>query len=217
MNIQIVTLHGCKHLSSCAKIQPIDLHHQVKQMSKHTKQSKFLSLILRHQPEILNLKCEVGGWVDIGLLIENSIKYGRQGTAFNREMINEIVKNCPKQRYAISECGEKIRANQGHSTDVDMQFEPVRPPQTLLHGTSLENWEKIKFSGIRRMSRQHVHLTEHIDTAAKVGSRHGEVVVTLVINSEKMHADGFKFYKSENNVWLTDNVPVEYIVVFEED
>ena len=162
MNIPIVTLRSCKHLSYCAKIQPIDLHNKVKQMSKHTKQSKFLSLILRHQPEILNLKCEVGGWVDIGLLIENSIKYGRQGSEFNRPIIEEIVKNCPKQRYAISECGTKIRANQGHSTDVDMQFEPVRPPQTLLHGTSLENWEKIKLSGIQRMSRRHVHLTEHI-------------------------------------------------------
>ena len=119
-----------------------------------------------------------------------------------------------KRRFAIDPTGEKIRANQGHSTDVDLQLEPTTPPETLLHGTGAQNEAAILAGGLLKMSRQHVHLSADLDTARKVGSRHGKPLV-FVVAAARMSADGFAYFRAENGVWLTDRVPAAYLKVLE--
>jgi putative RNA 2'-phosphotransferase len=164
---------------------------------------------LRHKPEALGLTLMPEGWVSVDELIANSEK---NGNAFTFQILKEIVDTCPKQRYAFSACENYIRANQGHSANVDMQYKPEVPPDILIHGTTVEAFEKIKAPGLSKMSRQYVHLTENHDTAETVAARYGKNTVILVIDAKKMHQYGFVFYKSENNVWLTDNVPTKYLI-----
>ena len=128
----------------------------------------------------------------------------------NRPLIEEVVATNDKKRFVLSEDGQRIRAAQGHSIDIDLALEPREPPETLYHGTADRNLTSIREQGILKGSRQHVHLSLDHATAVKVGSRHGRPIV-LVIRSGKMWSAGHTFYLSENNVWLTDHVPVEYI------
>ena len=167
------------------------------------KTSKFLSLILRHKPQTIGLKLDAHGWVDIDEIIEKS-----KVIKLTKEIIDEIVAQNNKQRFIIE--GNKIRANQGHSIDVDLEFKAVTPPETLYHGTATRFLESIMQTGLNKQKRQHVHLSKEIETAIAVGKRHGKVVI-LEVNAEKMFEDGYEFYLSENGVWLTDVVPTDYI------
>lgn len=169
--------------------------------------SKFLSLILRHKPQIIGLKLDESGWCNIDELITKINKSGRKIT---RENLNKIVDTDSKSRYAISPDGLKIRANQGHSIKVNIKFTEVNPPMKLYHGTVNKYIESIKNKGLIKKDRLYVHLSDNIETAIKVGQRRGKAVV-LEINSSKMYEDGYKFYISENNVWLCEYVPAMYI------
>lgn len=166
--------------------------------------SKRLSYVLRHDPGSARVELDVAGWVEIDALLLGL------GGGLSRERLEAIVAASPKQRFALSSDGARIRANQGHSVEVDLGYEPRDPPQLLYHGTHPGAVAEIRRSGIQRMSRHHVHLSADAPTARAVGSRRGEPVI-LVIDAALMHGDGHLFYRSANGVWLTDAVPPRYI------
>lgn len=168
--------------------------------------SKFLSLVLRHQAEVIALPLDAQGWADIEELIR--LSQGRK--PLTRALIAAAVEHNNKQRFAISEDGQRIRARQGHSIDVDLGFVPVTPPARLYHGTATRFLESIRREGLTKRSRQHVHLSADADTATNVGSRHGTPVI-LIVHAAEMVAAGHAFYRSENGVWLTDAVPAGFI------
>ena len=167
--------------------------------------SKLLSYVLRHKPESIGLTLDQEGWAKLDELIAKSNKI-----TLSREAVFRVVKNSDKQRFIISEDGNSIRANQGHSIKVDLGLLPTEPPNTLYHGTATRFWDGIKEHGLKKMNRQHVHLSIDEETAAKVGTRHG-TLQTLVIDTIAMRKAGHVFYVSENGVWLTEHVPPEFI------
>jgi len=171
------------------------------------KTSKFLSYVLRHHPEIIGLHLDENGWADVDELITKSTN-DSQGFTF--EELNEIVETNDKKRFIFNEDKTRIRANQGHSIDINLALIPQQPPEFLYHGTAQSNIESILEKGIEKRSRQHVHLRQDKETATKVGMRHGKPII-LTINTLKMFEDGIKFYLSDNEVWLTDFVDAKYI------
>ena len=176
-------------------------------MNGMSKISKFLSLILRHKPDAIEVNLDESGWVDIAELVEKSRK---AGVNINPDLIRKIVATSDKQRFAISEDGLRIRANQGHSITVNLDLEEAKPPQQLYHGTATHNLAAIRQQGLIKGNRQYVHLSPDKETAEIVGKRYGKPVV-LTIHADRMHQAGIKFYLSVNGVWLTDYVPKEYI------
>lgn len=173
--------------------------------------SKFMSLVLRHQPEIIDLKLNANGWANLEELIQ---KMNQKGKKVNLEIIQEVVASNDKKRFIISEDGLKIRANQGHSISIDLDLKPTDPPSILYHGTATRFLKSILETGLEKRNRQHVHLSKDLATATQVGKRHGKLVILKVLSKE-MQTDGFTFYQSENAVWLTDHVPTKYIEVVE--
>jgi len=169
------------------------------------KLSKFLSLILRHKPEHIGLELDDHGWALIDDLLDKA-----GNPELTRELLYEIVTTNDKQRFIISEDGSRIRANQGHSIKVDLGLQELKPPNILYHGTADRFVDSIFEKGLIKKQRHHVHLSEQIKTAEAVGKRYGKLVL-LKIDAEKMYSKGFKFYKSENEVWLVDTVPSEYL------
>lgn len=173
-----------------------------------TSTSKFLSLVLRHQPEVIGMRLDSEGWLPIDELIENA---NRRGNKISLELLHEVVASCEKKRFSLSDDGLRIRANQGHSVpDVELNLEPVAPPIQLFHGTVAAFIESIREQGLLKRSRNHVHLSADIETAKKVGARRGKPLI-LTIRAAAMHESGYSFYLSANGVWLTDTVPVSFI------
>lgn len=171
--------------------------------------SKYLSKILRHAPESVGLVLEVGGWVDIQELLSACKRYG--GATITYEQLKNVVSGNDKQRFALDPVTRKIRANQGHSVDVDLQLAPAIPPDVLYHGTGAGYVDAIyKSGGLQKMARHHVHLSADVETAVRVGGRHGKAVV-FEVAARHMHEDGVVFYMSENGVWLVDHVPAFYL------
>lgn len=173
--------------------------------------SKFLSLILRHKPHHIGLELSPNGWANIDDLIAKSNEFGN--ISLTRGLIEEVVQDNDKQRFSIHDDGNHIRANQGHSVKVDLELKPVPPPNTLYHGTTDIAYQKImETNGIKRMKRLFVHLSLDMKTARNVAWRRSpKKAVLLHIDSARMAKKGFDFYVSENGVWLTEVVPLEYI------
>jgi len=172
--------------------------------------SKFLSLVLRHRPEKIGVSLDSQGWLDIDVLIENS---NAQSTRLTRELILEVVANNDKKRFAISEDGKRIRANQGHSIEtIELCLDARVPPEVLYHGTITSFLPPIQKEGLLKMQRNHVHLSADVETAEIVGQRRGKPIV-LQIDAQEMHQQGFEFFLSANHVWLTEQVPPDFIVV----
>ncbi|MFK7004374.1 RNA 2'-phosphotransferase [Flavobacterium covae] len=169
--------------------------------------SKFLSLILRHSPETINLKLDENGWADVEELITKSNKNRK---ALDFETLQYVVENNDKKRFSFNEDLTKIRANQGHSITIDLELQPQTPPDELYHGTVAKFMDTILKEGLQKMNRQHVHLSKDKETAIKVGNRRGGAII-LKINTHQMTKDGYLFYCSDNDVWLTDEVPPKYI------
>ncbi|WP_442592002.1 RNA 2'-phosphotransferase [Pedobacter sp. AW31-3R] len=169
--------------------------------------SKFLSLILRHQPETIGIQLDQNGWTDVQTLLDKASISGMQ---IDRELLNHIVENNSKKRFAFNAEGDKIRASQGHSVEIDLGYTNQKPPEILYHGTGEKSVQSILETGLERRSRQHTHLSSDIETAIKVGQRHGKPVVFTVL-AGKMHDDNFVFFISDNGVWLTDSVPAVYL------
>jgi putative RNA 2'-phosphotransferase len=175
---------------------------------KQTKRiSKFLSLILRHKPDSVGVELDENGWTDINVLLE---KMNVAGTKIDRTVLDYVVDTNPKKRFAISDCGAKIRASQGHSVEIDLAYEPADPPQFLFHGTPQKIVPLIKAGGLKKMGRHHVHMNAEAEPCIEVAQRYGKPVV-LKIAAAKMHNAGYEFFRSANSVWLTDNVPPEFI------
>ncbi len=171
--------------------------------------SKFLSLILRHKPQTVNLQLDKNGWADIKKLIQQ-VNINNKKLNLDFKKLEYVVENNDKQRFIFDDEKTKIRANQGHSIKIDLGYEQVEPPEYLYHGTAKKNIGSIMKKGLIKRQRHHVHLSSDTETAVKVGSRHGKPVV-LKIQSKKMHHDGLRFYLSDNGVWLTDFIQPEYI------
>lgn len=174
----------------------------------HVETSKFLALVLRHKPEAAGISLDEHGWADVDELIAGISKQ----CAFSRIMLEEIVSTDAKGRYSFSEDHALIRANQGHSIPVDVEPKETNPPATLYHGTASKYVDSIKVEGLVPKSRLHVHLSADPETAKRVGKRHGNPIV-LKVDAEAMEEDGFAFYLSANRVWLTKEVPPEYLTV----
>jgi len=171
--------------------------------------SKFLSLVLRHDPGSIGVALDAQGWVDVGALLRAAAE---RGTALSRDELLEIVATNPKRRFDLDVTGNRIRANQGHSVEVDLALPPVVPPELLYHGTARIHLDSIRQGGLQRGQRQHVHLSADPDTARAVGQRHGSPVV-LRVASGRWHRAGAIFYLAKNGVWLTEQVPAEYLEI----
>ena len=170
--------------------------------------SKFIALILRHQPEAIGITLDEHGWANVDELLEGINKT----YSLTMEGLEEIVRTDEKQRYSFNADKTLIRANQGHSIAVDVELEKMAPPEILYHGTGEKYKASIEEQGLIPKSRLYVHLTDDPDTAVRVGRRHGKPVVYRVAAGQ-MQRDGYEFYRSVNGVWLTKAVPKDYIAV----
>lgn len=163
--------------------------------------------MLRHQPEKIDLQLDEQGWAGVRELIS---KMNKNGIEIDELLLEQLVADNDKQRFAFNEDHTKIRASQGHSVSINLLLPPAIPPAILYHGTAIKNLESILENGLQKQTRQHVHLSATRATATAVGSRHGKPVV-LVVNTLAMQQDGYVFYLSENKVWLTEHVPPQYL------
>lgn len=173
-----------------------------------TDTSKFISLILRHKPEVINITLDEHGFANVDEMIAGINQSGKY--KINRNMLDEIVKTDEKKRYSYNENHTLIRANQGHSIPVDVELEEVNPPEFLYHGTGKKFMESIDKQGLVPKSRLYVHLSQDEETADKVGRRHGKPVI-YIVSARNMKHDGYMFYRSVNGVYLTKEVPAKYL------
>jgi len=165
---------------------------------------------LRHEPHAVGLQLDAEGWVDIDALLAGAAKAGRM---LDLTTLREVVESSDKKRFTLSEDGQRIRAAQGHSASgVNLQHTKKQPPPVLYHGTATRFLESILQQGLIAGARHHVHLSQETVTAVAVGQRYGKPVL-LKIDAQRMHRQGFRFYQSENGVWLTEAVPVEFLLV----
>jgi putative RNA 2'-phosphotransferase len=171
--------------------------------------STVLSLVLRHDPSVVGISLDPGGWVDLDELVAG-IQERRPGVT--RADIERVVATNDKQRFALDETRNRIRANQGHSVLVDLGLPRRRPPAVLFHGTVEANVARILREGLNRRSRHAVHLSPDRATAARVGARRGRPAV-LRVDAERMHTDGYEFSVSANGIWLVEAVPLEYLSI----
>ena len=167
--------------------------------------SKYFSFILRHKPEAIGLKLDSEGWANVTDLIDKTTDFD-----LTKEIVDIVVETNDKQRFKLNSNKAKIKANQGHSISIDFNLEALEPPDSLFHGTAERFIESINLSGLKKQKRHHVHLTESISVAKSVGRRYGQFVL-LKVDAKRMHDEGFSFFKTENNVWLVEEVPSEYI------
>jgi putative RNA 2'-phosphotransferase len=178
-------------------------------MAKHKKE-KFLTLILRHQPEVVGITLDQQGWANVSALVKGiQQKY----PDFDDAALRYIVDNSEKKRFEYrNDTRTAIRACQGHSVKIDLGLPTIVPPDTLWHGTVSRNWTAIKYDGIKSMSRTHVQLSEDKGTAENVGARHGDDVVLILVDAKGMHDAGHEFTKSTNGVWLVKHVPPLFVM-----
>ncbi len=168
------------------------------------KLSKFLSLILRHKPETINIKLDKNGWANVSEIL--------RGMKIDFATLEKVVAENDKQRFSFNEDKTKIRANQGHSLKVDVELVEKIPPEILYHGTIEKNLESISVRGLLKMNRLYVHLSADIETAKKVATRRAGNAIIFKVAARQMFNDGFKFFQSANGVWLVETVPPKYLV-----
>ncbi|MBX4927515.1 RNA 2'-phosphotransferase [Rhizobium binae] len=170
-----------------------------------TEVSKYMSYVLRHAPEAAGLILDAEGWVSFDAL-EQAVasKYD-----VSRADMIEIVENNPKKRFSLAD--NRIRANQGHSVEIDLALTAVEPPADLFHGTSATAWHSIEREGLKKMLRHHVHLSADVETAKIVAMRRKGKHVILRVDAARMFSEGHSFFVSDNGVWLTESVPVQYL------
>lgn len=169
--------------------------------------SKYLSYHLRHRPDELGLELGPGGWVDVDALLSAAAS---RGFAIGRDELTDVVVSNDKQRFSFDATGSRIRANQGHSVPVDLELVSAVPPGVLYHGTGSQTVPTIQQTGLLKMNRRHVHLSPDVETARRVGSRHGKPAIFSVA-SASMHEQGYVFYVSDNGVWLVEHVPPDFL------
>ncbi len=170
---------------------------------------KLLSLVLRHRPELIGIELDDQGWVPVVILLEKLEAFGKP---LSLSALEQVVKNNNKKRFSFNADKTMIRANQGHSIKIDLGYDPIEPPEFLYHGTAKKNVESILKQGIQKRKRHHVHLSGDEETAKAVGGRHG-VPVILRIKSKEMYKAGILFYRSKNEIWLTEYIYPKYILL----
>ena len=168
--------------------------------------SRFLSYVLRHAPEEADLTMDRQGWVEVERLLANA----PERLGLDRRLLNEVVATSDKQRFAFSPDRKRIRANQGHSVDVDLGLEPEAPPDVLYHGTATRFLDGILAEGLRPGDRHDVHLSTSVETAREVGARYGTPAI-LAVDAADLHRGGHEFRRSANGVWLTGHVPASHL------
>lgn len=169
--------------------------------------SKFLSLVLRHEPDKFGVVLDAAGWTPVDALLSACARHGH---AIDRATLERVVAENDKKRFSFDESRTRIRANQGHSVDIELGYEAASPPALLYHGTAVRFVDAIRAEGLKKMARHHVHLSADEATARAVGQRHGKPAV-LVIDAAAMVAEGIAFYLSANKVWLVECVPARFI------
>jgi putative RNA 2'-phosphotransferase len=169
--------------------------------------SKLLAGVLRHNPGKIGVELDAAGWVDVDVLLAALARHGRR---VGRSRLDYVVEHNNKKRFEYDASGTRIRASQGHSVPVDLGYESRVPPETLFHGTATRSLDSIFSEGLKPGRRHHVHLSVDIETATKVGSRHGKPAV-LVVAAARMHETGHEFFRSTNGVWLTEHVAPQYL------
>lgn len=169
--------------------------------------SKFLSLILRHEPHRIGVTLDANGWTDVDAVLAG---LAANGLPLTRDELFAIVRDSDKQRFALSEDQTRIRANQGHSVQIELDLPDAVPPARLYHGTYAEALESIHATGLAKGKRHAVHMAAETTTAVTVGMRRGAPVL-LTIRADEMVAEGIKFQQSANGVWLTEHVPARFI------
>ena len=174
--------------------------------------SKFISLVLRHEPKKHGIMLDEAGWTETDTLVECVQEYIHP--SFNLTELEQVVQENNKKRFEFNSDKSKIRARQGHSVQVNLGYQPTTPPDILYHGSQVfgGSLKGMLAMGISKMKRHAVHLSSDVNVAVEVGGRKGDSPCVVVIDSKKMYEDGFTFYVTGNNVWLTDNVPVQYII-----
>ncbi len=178
-----------------------------KERKEHKRISKLLSLVLRHKPERIGIELDRNGWTDTAALIAKINGYGEK---IDFKTLEDVVQTNDKKRFSFNKDKSRIRANQGHSITIDLNYSEKEPPEFLYHGTATKSLDSIYKEGLKKQKRHHVHLSFDEKTAVLVGKRHGTPIV-LKILAKEMFEQGFVFYESENGVWLTEAVPVKYI------
>ena len=168
-------------------------------------------MVLRHKPDAVGIKLDTHGWAEVSAIVS---AFSKMGT-FTLAMLKEIVRDDEKKRYSFNADGTKIRANQGHSVKVDVELKEAVPPEVLYHGTGRKYVESINKEGLLPRQRLYVHLSGDVETALKVGKRPGEPFIYTILAGKMVNA-GYKFYLSENGVWLTKAVPVKFLRSYEE-
>jgi putative RNA 2'-phosphotransferase len=171
--------------------------------------SKFLSCVLRHQPELIGIDLDRGGWANVGELLAAC---ARSSFVITRHELEFVVKHNRKQRFAFSDDGSRIRAQYGHSIRIELDYVPTEPPGTLFHGTAYASLAAIRQNGLTAQHRQYVHLSPDRETALEVGRRHGQAVV-LEVQARRMYKAGFRFFCAPNGIWMTEQVPPKYLRV----
>lgn len=169
--------------------------------------SKRLSLILRHNPQSVGLTLDPSGWAEVSELLD---ALSNHSTPLNKEILQEIVAENPKKRFEFDDSGLKIRARQGHSVKVDLGYMATNPPDLLYHGTPAKFLDSIMKEGLKKQQRHHVHMSENIPLMLEVARRRGEPRL-IEINAKRMAEDGHKFYLTENDVWLSENIPSQFL------
>jgi len=168
---------------------------------------KFLSLILRHKPEVAGIKLDKNGWASVDDLIEGVTDKGRE---IDLPILEMLVATDEKQRYSSNDDKTAIRANQGHSVKVDLELEPIKPPKILFYGTVDRYIESIMRKGLEPQSRNHIHLSETEASVFDEGERQNDSIVFKIF-SGAMYRDGHHFFQSANGVWLVEKVPNKYL------
>ncbi|MBL9178124.1 MAG: RNA 2'-phosphotransferase [Verrucomicrobiaceae bacterium] len=172
-----------------------------------TSASKFLSLVLRHEPDTAHVTLDSAGWVEVAALLAGCAKAGR---TLSREELEHVVATNAKKRFEFSADGTRIRASQGHSVAVDLNYEAKEPPELLYHGTATRFLDSIRSQGLLKMQRHHVHLAAETKMTLEVGARHGKPALLTILAAQMIQA-GHTFYLSTNGVWLVEHVPVNFI------
>ena len=169
--------------------------------------SKFLSLVLRHNPDKIGIEVGPAGWTEVTALLRS---FEENGLSLTRSELDRVVHSQGKKRFSYSEDGKYIRANYGHSIPVDLDSEPEMPPETLFHGTAARFLPGIRENGLLSRNRQFVHLSADRASATEVGQRHGRPVILRIL-ANRMYRDGYQFFRSDARIWLTRKVPTAYI------
>lgn len=171
-----------------------------------TKESKFLSLVLRHKPQAVGIRLDCAGWADVQDLVSGMSKF----LPFNFNMLEEIVRTDAKQQYTFNEDKTRIRAIGGHSIPVDLDLNAAVPPEFLWYGTGEQYAPSIHQQGLIPQDQPYVQLCAEPDAACMIGLRYGNLVLYRVL-SEKMAQLGYSFYRSDDGAWLTDSVPAAFL------